>query len=308
MRKNLTKKLFLSVLTLAFAVVSLGASTYAWFTLSKDASVETFEGKVTAGTSGLEIQVTGFDASGNIVAASESAWSSTSITAEQINSVIGTQVKLNAVQYNSNYTFYNQEKAIDNTKGAEAKINQEFIAFNIHFRLSDSEASASAVKLYLEDLNFGYANAQGGWYASKTFDDAATEGQISQGAVTDPYVVTDCARVALKNNSNPSLNKIYEATAAEGGKHYTSNKYEEGAVDYYNKVHELTTPIKAPADYGTSVKQFTSLTEIGELSGTTPITVTVYVWVDGWDAECINNIFSQTLKVDLKFTIQGPTA
>ena len=32
MKKNLTKKLMLSVLTLAFAVVSLGASTFAWFT------------------------------------------------------------------------------------------------------------------------------------------------------------------------------------------------------------------------------------------------------------------------------------
>ena len=39
MKKNLTKKLMLSVLTLAFAVVSLGASTFAWFTVSEEAKV-----------------------------------------------------------------------------------------------------------------------------------------------------------------------------------------------------------------------------------------------------------------------------
>ena len=58
MRKNLTKKLFLSVLTLAFAVISLGASTYAWFTMSKEANVDKFTGKVTSTESGLEICAT----------------------------------------------------------------------------------------------------------------------------------------------------------------------------------------------------------------------------------------------------------
>ena len=57
MKKNLTKKLFLSILTLAFAVVSLGASTYAWFTMSKDADVEAFTADVKAGE-GIEVAVT----------------------------------------------------------------------------------------------------------------------------------------------------------------------------------------------------------------------------------------------------------
>ena len=57
MRKNLTKKLFLSVLTLAFAVISLGASTYAWFTMSKNAQINAFEAEVQAGE-GIEIAVT----------------------------------------------------------------------------------------------------------------------------------------------------------------------------------------------------------------------------------------------------------
>ena len=61
MKNKLTRKLMLSAFTLLFAVISLGASTYAWFTLSKDVTVESFQGTVTAGTSGLEVQVTGSD-------------------------------------------------------------------------------------------------------------------------------------------------------------------------------------------------------------------------------------------------------
>jgi hypothetical protein len=75
MRKNLTKKLFLSVLTLAFAVISLGASTYAWFVLSEDANVEAFSGTVQSGTSGLEIAVTTYDAT----TVEESAWKATEL-------------------------------------------------------------------------------------------------------------------------------------------------------------------------------------------------------------------------------------
>ena len=56
MKKNLTKKLMLSVLTLAFAVVSLGASTFAWFTTSPSAKVEQVETAVIGG-SGIEIGV-----------------------------------------------------------------------------------------------------------------------------------------------------------------------------------------------------------------------------------------------------------
>ena len=55
--KNLTKKLFLSMLTVAFAVVALGTTTFAWFTLSTEAKVEVFDAQVSAG-SGFEIAVT----------------------------------------------------------------------------------------------------------------------------------------------------------------------------------------------------------------------------------------------------------
>ena len=40
MKNKLTRKLMLSAFTLLFAVISLGASTYAWFTMSEDADVE----------------------------------------------------------------------------------------------------------------------------------------------------------------------------------------------------------------------------------------------------------------------------
>ena len=57
MKNKLTRKLMLSAFTLLFAVISLGASTYAWFTMNTTATVDVFEGQVIGG-SGFDIAVT----------------------------------------------------------------------------------------------------------------------------------------------------------------------------------------------------------------------------------------------------------
>ena len=80
MKNKLTRKLMLSAFTLLFAVISLGASTYAWFTMSKDATIQAFQGTVTSGTSGLEVAITAYD---NFTV-QESDWSSTEIKSTTI--------------------------------------------------------------------------------------------------------------------------------------------------------------------------------------------------------------------------------
>src|SRR5690554_1359802 len=57
---KLSKKLFLSVITLVFTVVAMVATTYAWFTIGDTATVGNVEGSV-QGSEGLEIQFDGDD-------------------------------------------------------------------------------------------------------------------------------------------------------------------------------------------------------------------------------------------------------
>lgn len=322
MRKNLTKKLFLSILTLAFAVVSLGASTYAWFTMSKDATIEPFDGTVTAGTSGLEIQIT--EIGGTV---EDNGWSATSVSGDTIKGLLDAQFKFEAVQFNKDtYNFIGQDAALslkgaDDTAATKAELNKGYIGFNVHFRLADAAAATGTVALYLQELNLNHSEDAGGWNAAKAYKEYVNETttkDIAQGPVEDPYFVTDAARVALKNNSDSSYNKIYEAKKAEGSTHFTSNFNNYGAIDYYNQVNEyvgenadkaITAPVSGHKGYYNAT-QFSAAEQVGVLQNTANqyITITVYIWIDGWDAECINDIFAQTLTVDMKFTIEQPTA
>ncbi len=56
--QKLTRKLFISIFTAVFALVTLGATTFAWFTLTTTVSIEEFEAKITSGT-GIEVSLDG---------------------------------------------------------------------------------------------------------------------------------------------------------------------------------------------------------------------------------------------------------
>src|SRR5690554_2807967 len=57
---KLTRKLMISVFTLAFALVTLGATTFAWFTLSSITTVEGIDVQIMAGNF-MEISANGED-------------------------------------------------------------------------------------------------------------------------------------------------------------------------------------------------------------------------------------------------------
>lgn len=56
--KNLTRKLFISLFAAVFALITLGATTFAWFTLTTTVAVEQFEAEITSGT-GIEVSLDG---------------------------------------------------------------------------------------------------------------------------------------------------------------------------------------------------------------------------------------------------------
>ena len=117
MKNKLTRKLMLSAFTLLFAVISLGASTYAWFTMSTEAEVEAFEAQVIGGE-GFDIAVTarGGDKTGV-------TWYNGILPTEAINAIIADDFKFDActplnATLTSSETFKTQEEAL--TKAATA--------------------------------------------------------------------------------------------------------------------------------------------------------------------------------------------
>lgn len=291
MRKNLTKKLFLSILTLAFAVVSLGASTYAWFILSEDASVKSFSGTVTAGTSGLEIQVAAIGAD-----PVDTKWRSTELDIAN-DLPTAADVTFDALQNAATFSGSAFTKLDTSVAGEE---NGNYVAFRLYFRLADvSGIPTEGEKVYLTDYDLTTEGTPGSWYVNKAYE--GVTGPVAVGEAGVVYYVSDAARIAFVAGGTST---VYEAETLAGAANFASHGIgEKGAFSYYNAVSDadLTLP-----SYYTAKTSLDAAQELGTLTaGANQAYVDVYVWIDGWDQECINAIFTQQLNIALKFSLNN---
>ena len=305
MRKNLTKKLFLSVLTLAFAVISLGASTYAWFVLSEDANVEAFSGTVQSGTSGLEIGVNLVGEDGPV------QWRATSLDLTADLASIFTDFKFDAVQ-NANPLGAGEFQDINETAVAANGSTGKYLAFELYFRLADTNTSTGAESVYLTDYSMQTTGAEN-WFVNKTYKDANGD-DVAVAAENVKYYVSDAARIAIVGaDADHSLYLETHTYAGTDDKFQSEGKQSNGALSYYNAINSDAT--KSLPDsyenptYGVTTK-YDGKTSICELVAAVSEgdpnyegSVVVYIWIDGWDGECINAIFGQTLTIDFKFSL-----
>lgn len=338
MKKNLTKKLMLSVLTLAFAVVSLGASTFAWFTIGGTSQSASFEASVKGGE-GLDIAVTlpgvaptEWFAAGklpdgyvnNIIAQNAGVES-----IEKFNFDAVTPAAALAQATGTNNVFNSLSIQEDVTAPKVASTDTGYVAFDIHFQLSD-KTSATAYKLYISNLDITGTSAA--WKNDTTFKLNDT---TEIGLVDCYYNVLAASRIALfaetdgTNNGNlgvyeqaakgstpvgsdtgynttgfatmkaavaddPSTDGVDESAPAE---YY-------GALGYFNKkAQQQWQPDTEKNTVEGTYDAFSVAVEAADISGASTVTISVLVWIEGWDAECLNAIFSQKLTVDMAFQL-----
>lgn len=317
MKNKLTRKLMLSAFTLLFAVISLGASTYAWFVISNDTKVNTFEGTVTAGESGLEIAVGAVGGS-----AQNLVWRSTELDLAT-DFAAATHVVFEALQNQKDFSVGAFTKLNGTSGVANSTVDEDdnivsgnYVAFRLYFRLADANAGSTGT-VYLTDYDLTGPAAPSPWYVNKAY--TAADGS-SVGANTEmTYNVEDAARIAFVTQTATNIYEVEDAPVT-ATQNRSSGIGKLGAYDYYEKVIGTLAgyPQKKVTednpetendetvyedDYYVLSKLAQSPLSIGELSGTSTTYVDVYVWIEGWDMECINAIFSQTLKVLLKFSL-----
>ena len=305
MRKNLTKKLFLSVLTLAFAVISLGASTYAWFTMSKEANVESFTADVQAGK-GIEIAVT---AGTNH---DDAQWYTGTIESDVVQEVVE-EANFSKFAALTTTDAVNFEDVTD----PNATIDGTYLSFYIHIKAAEQGT-------ILVDDNSGVTfdskqpNADATDYVAVTPWTADAAYQLDAGKkveVNDPvlYKVENAARVALIVNNNTYIYENAFKAAEDMSDYLDANNQvgttvKNGALAYYNsKVKEgssLTAPTTEQYSTNHAGENFTSFNEAIQAGEAGILTIQVVVWVEGWDAECLNAIFAQQLSVALAFKFQ----
>jgi hypothetical protein len=297
MKNKLTRKLMLSAFTLLFAVISLGASTYAWFTLSNKAVVETFEANVTVG-SGLQLQA--LQANSTEEQLDPQKWEVSSLSIPQS---FFTNVKFQAVtpknKLNTVQGFVDVTAKDEN--GAYIEVdNTGYIQFDLYFKLSTPDAE-NTYDLYFDFYEF--TSVASSWQIDKAYTGKnGNEANYSVGK-TVTYYVEDAARLAITPADEDCEEVIYQA----------AGKYDEStlgcpevnaAINYYKAVNgedsiDYNEKCKYPDK--SSVKSQNEGQKIGVLTGSEIVKITIFVWIEGWDAECFNAIFSQTLKTKLGF-------
>ncbi len=344
---KLTKKLFMAIMTLALVVVTLSASTFAWFTLGSTGTVEPITVNVTSGT-GMEISKDGKSWRNKIQLPPERAIDFTAVTSFDGKSFYdtfeGALILKNEGLENeeddraANVKYYEQTFYVRVTKGEENKhLNGVFLD-------TVTGVNGSASKDWIADVSLGTTSENvftPTQYGTKTvvegttlqFDalDAAkiSFAKVASNAetVTKVYAfesetawgsVPTLVDVDHDNNTETAAVKginsglAYDYAEAKGFQTAYAQPYNASATsfpEYIGKTevdaaHDETgttttarnaAQVLAYADFGAFSTIGVTLDQGATADDTNYVyaKVTVRIWLEGWDADCINAILGQ---------------
>lgn len=280
--KQLTNKFVLSVLALIITGVALSAGVYAWFTINNTATVNEFEADVRAG-------------SGLWVSTDNENWS-----------VSVSDLDFSGVTFDA----YTSEDGISLVDLSDVDATTgSYIEFNLYFLASEDISS-----LLLSSLTLSSE-------AASTWTSEVAVADYAEGDVITGYV-SNAARVSFQDDlaATPTA-VIYEQEAGINGNTVgflteTTNF----AFLYYNAVAATNAGL-TPLNFANAPAQTTFTTantgeEVATFDTTVPAAVennpdadvyvnyasiTVRVWIEGWDSEAMNAILGSTLKVSFVF-------
>lgn len=289
--KKLTRKLFISILSMAFAVIAIGTTTFAWITVSNTATVNAFGGSVEAGVAGIELSID-----------NGATWQSNI----SLDSMIASGFKFSDVTTNDGTTF--SEYTFSGTSGTATSADGKYIELSFYIRRSDYAANPTGkLPVYVENVIF--TNNESG--------DLGYKLEYDLGQVTDGYKwskdqtynflrVENAARLLISVETGNQV--VYEQT--KDAKENTLGYDQTGFAHLYwmKKNPTISLPTYSPVgtEDGSVGKPYQAgttsglLVELGNAAG--GYKVTVKVWVEGFDNECHSKILGQGFKVKFGFT------
>ena len=320
MKKTIKKRAFVSAIAmLIVSAIVLTSSTFAWFSMSKEAEVQSMDLTVSS-PEGIQIS------------ANASAWTA-SLTVDQIfNETLDEEGKpadgasRYAAYYGNNnlypadlipvssafagadsatgYANFYKTTLDDNAKATITSVTQ-------------SKDSQDAAGLIAFDLFFKVAKAQKVYFDTSTFTDNSNSKILSALRVAFSPLgnvanVTDAATATALNTfvsgqtvsyEVDSVNRSDDATALGISAGYLETKYMQSLTG------NGTTAVNGVVNAGTDIKG-TAVKDTDDASakvfnlkaGITK--VRVYIWVEGQDVDCLNSVAGAALTANLKFTIK----
>lgn len=323
--KKLTKKAFVALFALFLAVVALGTTTFAWFTLGNVVSVEQIDLNVTGGE-GIEFAYVKKDGSGllsNYVS---------NMTAEQFLGYLAEDYGVDDFASEFKFDLVTSENGIEFSKmkvdrnaspvaltleDADAtKIETGVLEFKLRFRTKAVlEEGETAINLVWNHLTLT-SDEVTDWTPSRAF--VNSKGDPVTTDEPGSYFASDAARVSITGNidGNPRT-VVYENAESDTNTVMGQNIiFDKGAHNYYYKVAGIaledffgttgttvTNYKPAPTTAGSPTDEVVGTFEEGDPSDEYRYsTITVRVYLDGFDAEAFNSILDSVMKIAFKFT------
>ena len=338
--RKLTQKLVLSVVTMALVVVALGTSTFAWFTLQNTAVIGRFEADVTAGE-GIEVSLGSWVLNNNETTENTnddfyeaqllptSTWYTTipgSAVESRLTAMYGSSLSLTDVTSENGRDM--KKRAANGDLIPVGALEGKFIQFPLWFRSATSKTitlenlviSGTEDKTWTVDTPFVGAN-NNAFSGANTFVSGST---MKVAAWT-------AARVSIFNQSG-SLGAVYQRKAVTGNS-FANTVYNSDvmpAVSYADDAQFGAASYYAAKNGGvgidvedvTDIPDAVKLDDTGKVAGTAANAVigqnlvlltgadnvftgqiTVRVWIEGWDADLYDAIFTTKLYVSMKFGV-----
>lgn len=340
---KITKKLLVSVLTLAFAVIALGTTTFAWFTIGGNSVVGPISAQVTAGE-GVEVSLDGTTYYSVL---------SSELIEEKLSALIAAELGAGKTfaadfKYMAN-TSADGKAFLNNAAGSAVAPTFEagIISLPLYFRTPNEVASKVqltkpvakvAVPLSTDKDTYIYSapitwNADATTSLAQKYTDAAvltkTADNITSGS-SSTFIAANATRISFVEGANvncviaPELQGTSHGVAVNG---YLGLASQYAAVKGFpidntilpmskNAITDtkvfgdeapsaLTTP-NAKLYLGTEAEtgyDVVTLTRANPADQYATGNVTVNIWLEGWDPDCINAIFKSTIYVQLNFKV-----
>lgn len=314
MKKTIKKRAFVSAIAmLIVSAIVLTSSTFAWFSMSKEATVQSMDLTVSS-PEGIQIS------------ANASAWTASLAVDEIFNTDDATTSRYDAYEGNNNLypadlipvssAFAGANSSTGYANFFKATLNDSGVATVT--TVAQSKDSQDAAGLVAFDLFFKVAEAQTVYFGTSTFTDDSGSKILSALRVAftplgNVAIGTDAATAtALNTFSAGTKNVVYEVDSLTRSDDATALGIADGALT--TEYLYSTGGNGRTAQNGVLVGSGTSLngTAVNDQSDATAkafklsagITkVRVYIWVEGQDVDCLNSVAGAALTANLKFTI-----
>lgn len=301
--RKLTRKITLSLVAVMFALIALGTTTYAWFTLGTSASVSAIEGEVKS-AEGIEISFDG-----------NSWYNSLSFTGATLKNGDATvnpgDVKLTDVAMKKDSIAFDKYSG---TAMTEATANTDYLVFDLHIKATSEDTNK---KVYITNVKLTSTAIE--WTSDVEFTGADGATSVTQGK--EYYVfASNAARLTFAQGS--TVNGTYENITAETGapsesitnydgksasakgnaKNYAVAKGFSGNTTIFGAFDNYKNDGTNDANAETAVE--TELFTVSSTKEENKKIVKVYLWLNGYDGDCINAIMGGTVTVNFDVVLK----